>query len=90
MSKLLVFVSLAGANCVKVGYYFDKKLKGVKLKKHGYRAQSILREGLDIVSETLKRGVPRWNDLWVTALELFCRRLDRMLSTIAIAKNFVR
>jgi hypothetical protein len=90
MSKLLVFVSLAGANCVKVGYYFDKKLKGVKLKKHGYRAQSILREGLDIVRETLKRGVPRWNDLWVTALELFCRRLDRMLSTIVIAKNFVR
>jgi hypothetical protein len=64
MSKLLVFVSLAGANCVKVGYAFDKKLKGVKLKKHGYRAQSILREGLDIVRETLKRGVTRWNGLW--------------------------
>jgi len=89
ISKLLVFVSLAVAICVKVGYYFDKKLKEVKLKKHGYRAQSIFREGLDIVRETLKRGVTRWNDLWGAALELFGRRLDRMLSTIVIAKNFV-
>jgi hypothetical protein len=89
ISKLLVFVSLAVAICVKVGYAFDKKLKEVKLKKHGYRAQSIFREGLDIVRETLKRGVTRWNGLWGAALELFGRRLDRMLSTIVIAKNFV-
>jgi hypothetical protein len=90
MSKLLVFVSLAAAICVKVGYAFDKKRNGVKLKNRGYRAKIVFREGLDIVRKTLKREVIRWNDLWATALELFCRRLDRMLSTIVIAKNFAR
>jgi hypothetical protein len=92
MSKLLVlvFVSLAAAICVKVDYAFDKKRSGVKLKNRGYRAKSVFRESLEIVSETLKREVTRWNDLWATALELFCRRLDRMLSAIVIAKNFVR
>jgi hypothetical protein len=44
-------VSLAAAICVKVGYTFDKKRK--KLKNRGYRAKSVFREGLDIVSKTL-------------------------------------
>jgi hypothetical protein len=36
MSKLLVFVSLAAAICVKVGYNtFDKKRNRVKLKNRG-------------------------------------------------------
>jgi hypothetical protein len=64
-------VSLAATICVKVGYAFDKKRNGVKLKNRGYRAKSVFREGLDIVSETLKREVTRWNDLWATALKLF-------------------
>jgi hypothetical protein len=64
-------VSLAAAICVKVGYAFDKKRNGVKLKNRGYRAKRVFRKGLNIVSETLKRKVIRWNDLWATALELF-------------------
>jgi hypothetical protein len=83
-------VSLAAAICVKVGYAFDKKRNRVKLKNRGYRAKSVFREGLDIVREMLKGEFTRWSDLWATALEFFCRRLDRMLSTIVIAKNFVR
>jgi hypothetical protein len=87
MSKLLVFISLAVAICVKVGYYFDKKRNRVKLKNHGYRAKSVFREGLDIVRETLKREVTRWNDLWARHFSFFVDDLDKILSTIVIAKN---
>jgi hypothetical protein len=62
MSKLislLVFVSLAAAICVKVGYELDKKTQLSEDKTAGYRAKSLFREGLDIVSETLKREVAR-------------------------------
>jgi hypothetical protein len=58
-------------------------------KTAGYRAKSVFREGLDIVREMVKGKFTRWSDLWATAFELFCRRLDKMLSTIVIAKNFI-
>jgi hypothetical protein len=63
--------------------------KAKKAKKPWLSAKSVFREGLYIVSEKLKREVTRWNGLWGAALELFGKRLDRMLSTIVIAKNFV-
>jgi hypothetical protein len=72
-----------------VGYYFDKKLNRVKIKKHGYRAKSIFREGMNVLLETLKMEGARWNNIWETALELFCRRLDKMLSTIVIHKKII-
>jgi hypothetical protein len=75
---VLVFVSLSAAICVKAGYFFDTKLNRVKIKKHGYRAKSIFRKGVDVLMETLKMGSTRWNNIWETALELFCRRLEKM------------
>jgi hypothetical protein len=77
------------AICVKAGYYFATKLNRAKIKKHGYRAQSICREGRDFLLETLKMGVAQYRRMGETALELFCRRLEKMLSTIAIHKKII-
>jgi hypothetical protein len=72
-----------------MGYYFDTKLNRVKIKKRGYCAQSIFREGIDVPLETLKMGVAQCCRIGETALELFCRRLEKMLSTIVIHKKII-
>jgi hypothetical protein len=60
-----------------VGYYFDTKLNRVKIKKHGYRAKSVGREGIDVFLETLKMRGAQCRRMGETALELFCRRLEK-------------
>lgn len=55
LSKLLVFVSLAVATCVKVGEEEHEKVQKIKVKKHGYKAKSFFRNGLDVLREGLKK-----------------------------------
>ncbi len=47
LSKLVGLVSLAYALCVSVGVYYHQKVQPVKTKKHGYKANSFARYGLN-------------------------------------------
>lgn len=47
LSKLVALVSLAYAFCISVGVYYHQKVQPIKTKKHGYKANSYARYGLN-------------------------------------------
>lgn len=47
LSKLVALVSIAVGLCVKLGILLHEKKKKIKIKKHGYQANSFFRVGLD-------------------------------------------
>jgi hypothetical protein len=54
IKKLLVFVFLAVAICINTGILLHKNKKQIKVKKHGYKANSFFRTGLDTWRRLLK------------------------------------
>jgi Transposase DDE domain len=73
IAKMLVFVSLAVAICVKVGEYHHKKVQKIKTKKHGYKANSFCRKGLDILRDGLKNPTQAFVDTWIHWINSFIR-----------------
>jgi len=53
IEKLLCLVMIAFVWCYKVGDYLDKIVKAIKIKKHGYRAKSVFKYGLEHISNCL-------------------------------------
>lgn len=53
IEKLLCLVMIAFVWCYKVGDYLDKFVKAIKIKKHGYRAKSVFKYGLEYISNCL-------------------------------------
>lgn len=80
LSKLLVFVSLAVAICVKFGEYHHKKTQKIQVKKHGYKANSFFRKGLDIVRRGLKNTNQEFIQLWMDCIATFIRWMEIQLS----------
>ena len=80
LSKLLVFVSIAVALCVKVGMYFHKKVQSIKTKKHGYKANSFFRTGLNIVRRSLKNAKHNFAQLWQDCIVTFSRWVEMQLA----------
>jgi hypothetical protein len=54
LKKLVAFVSLSVTLCVNLGIYLHRKVQKIKTKKHGYKATSFFRNGLDAVRKVLK------------------------------------
>jgi hypothetical protein len=54
IEKLLCLVMIAFIWCYKVGDYIDKNVKAIKIKKHGHRAKSVLKYGLEYISNILQ------------------------------------
>ena len=50
LSKLVMLTMIAFVWCYQIGDYVDLNLKPIKIKKHGRRAISIFRYGLDLIS----------------------------------------
>lgn len=50
IQKLLSIVLIAFIWCYKVGEYIDLNIRPIKIKKHGYRAKSIFKYGLDYIA----------------------------------------
>ncbi|MFN7100782.1 MAG: IS4 family transposase [Flavobacterium sp.] len=73
LSKLLVFVSIAVALCVKIGEYHHGKIQKIKIKKHGYKTNSFFRKGLDIVRRGLKNTTKEFIHLWIDCIATFNR-----------------
>ncbi|MFN4145319.1 MAG: IS4 family transposase [Runella sp.] len=88
LSKLLVFVSIAVALCVKVGEYYHGKVQRIKIKKHGYKANSFFRKGLDIVRRGLKNTTKEFLQLWQECVSIFIRWTDYKFLIINILQKY--
>lgn len=53
LEKLICLVMLAFVWCYKVGDYLDKEVKKITIKKHGHRAKSVFKYGLEYISNCL-------------------------------------
>lgn len=61
LEKLIMLVMVAFVWCYKIGDYIDQKIKPIKIKKHGRRAVSVFKYGLDYISECLLSGFNKLN-----------------------------
>lgn len=54
LKKLMAMVSIAFVFCWQVGYYYHHNRSPIALKKHGYKAKSFFRKGLDLLRSACK------------------------------------
>lgn len=80
LSKLLVFVSIAVALCVKLGEYHHEKVQMIKTKKHGYKANSFFRKGLTVLRRGLKHSTQAFVKLWTDCITTFTKWVDLQLA----------
>ena len=73
LSKLLVFVSIAVAMCVKVGEYHHKKVQKIKTSNNGRQANSFFRKGSDILRKGLKNTNDNFLQLCTESIEIMAR-----------------
>lgn len=79
LRKLLVFVGIAVAICVKAGEYHHQKVQKIKYKKHGYKANSFFRKGLDLIRGGLKNPQDGFIHFWQECIALFIRWIEIQL-----------
>jgi len=53
IAKLVSMVFIAFIWCYKVGIYIDSHIKPITIKKHGYRAKSLFKYGLEFITNIL-------------------------------------
>lgn len=80
LSKLLVFVSIAVAICVRVGAFHHQKIQNIKTKKHGYKTNSFFRKGLDILRSSMKNSKVDFNQFWQNCISSFLRWIKLQVS----------
>ena len=69
LKKLIALVAIAFAFCLLAGRHYHQKVKKIKTKNHGYKANSFFRKGLDLLRDWLNNK-PIADDLfWSQALE---------------------
>lgn len=56
LEKLILLVMIAFIWCYKIGDFIDSELKPIKIKKHGNRAISVFKYGLEYLSRVLITG----------------------------------
>jgi hypothetical protein len=62
LKKLVAFVSMAYGLCISLGVYHHQKVHPIKVKKHGYKANSFFRSGLNRMRTLLKMKMQDWQD----------------------------
>jgi len=65
IKKLLVFVFLAVAICINTGILLHNNKKQIEVKKHGYKANSFFRIGLNAWRRLLKNKVENELQEWI-------------------------
>lgn len=61
VEKLFMLTMIAFIWCYKIGDFVDRKIKPISLKKHGRRAVSVFKYGLDWLSNWLLTGINKLN-----------------------------
>lgn len=69
LKKLLGLVSLAYGFCVVAGHHVHRKGRRIKVKKHGYKANSYFRRGKDWLEAWLSSKLTGRAAFWEAALE---------------------
>lgn len=67
LEKLMMLSMLAFNWCYLIGDYIDQEIKPIIIKKHGRKAKSVFKYGLDYISETLLSG---FNKLGLCAIQI--------------------
>lgn len=60
LKKLVALVSIAFGMCVSLGIYQHERVKKIKRKNHGYKANSFFRHGLNTIRQMLKKDEKTW------------------------------
>jgi hypothetical protein len=55
LKKLFLMVSIAFVICLTIGIYRNDMTQKIKIKKHGYKAHSFARSGLNIIRDAIKK-----------------------------------
>ena len=71
LSKLIALVSLAYVFCINVGLYYHQKVQPIKIKNHGYKANSFARYGLNQLRALLRGEVHQEVLLWPLLQRIF-------------------
>ena len=95
LKKLFAMVCLAFVVCLKVGIWKNKCKKAIAIKKHGYKAKSFFRYGLDHCRKVFRKMESQWK--WIEELLLIlldCLNLNlegfrRKLQIILVKNSFV-
>ncbi|MBR4512927.1 MAG: hypothetical protein IKO59_09095 [Bacteroidales bacterium] len=66
--KLLLMVMIAFVWCYNIGELVHRKIRPIRILKHGRKEKSIIRYGLDIVADYLQRGI---NEFKIPIFDLF-------------------
>ena len=61
LEKLFSLTMIAFVWCYKIGDYLDENVKKITIKKHGRRAVSVFKHGLDYLSKFLLTGFKSLN-----------------------------
>jgi hypothetical protein len=61
LRKLILLVMIAFVWCYKIGDFIDEKIKPITIKKHGRRAITVFKYGLDYLSKCLLSGFNKYN-----------------------------
>ncbi len=61
LEKLILLVMIAFIWCYKIGDYIDTNIKSIPIKKHGNRAVSIFKYGLDYLARVMISGHNYYN-----------------------------
>ena len=51
LKKLVALVSIAYAFCASLGIYYHQKVEKIETKNHGYKANSFVRKGIDLLQD---------------------------------------
>lgn len=60
LKKLVAMVSIAYGLCVSLGIHQHERVKKIKTKKHGYKANSFFRHGVNTIREIMKKDEKQW------------------------------
>ena len=71
LSKLVALVSMGYAFCAGFGLYYHQKVQPIKRKKHGYKANSVARYGLNQVRTILRSSSRKPASSWPLLRRLF-------------------
>ena len=63
VKKLVLLVMIAYLWCYKIGIHIDENVKKIKQKKHGRNAKSLVKYGLEYISQILLNQKYRYDNI---------------------------
>jgi hypothetical protein len=84
LKKLVALVSIAFGLCVNVGIYQHQRVQPIKVKTHGYKANSFFRHGLNTLREMLKKDQQNWQQFSAKFIRWLNLKLSLYHSTILV------